>query len=172
MHTKKKVIAAVVGGLAAVALTVLPADAGGDSRAKGSGRMSDLLPDTAQPTDGAHATARAFEHPNGTTVVLELSGLDASIAGTELGAHVHTGTCVKGNGAAAGPHYNAGGGISDETEVWLDFVVQTNGRGYAVANVPFFIPAGGAHALVVHAMHTDHGTGAAGARWACLKLDF
>ena len=76
-------------------------------------------------------------------------------------------------GAAVGATVGAvAGGISDETEVWLDFTIQPNGTGAAVATVPFTIPEGAAGAVVIHAMHTDHVTGAAGARWACLPVQF
>jgi Cu-Zn family superoxide dismutase len=112
------------------------------------------------------------ERAGQTTVTLKVQGLDHAAAGTVLGAHVHAGSCVAGDGAAAGPHYNNGGGISDETEVWLDFTIQANGTGAATTTVPFTIPPGGAGAVVIHAMHTDHGTGLAGPRWACLPVEF
>jgi Cu/Zn superoxide dismutase len=96
-----------------------------------------------------------------------------------FGAHVHTGPCIAGEPAAAGPHFNitAVGGnppttISPATEVWLDFTIRANGTAHSNTKVPFTIPAGGAGAVVVHALPTDPATGAAGARLACLPAAF
>jgi Cu-Zn family superoxide dismutase len=56
--------------------------------------------------------------------------------------------------------------------VWLDFTV-TNGRtGHAVAIADFEIPAAAAQSIVIHALPTNPDTGAAGARMACLPLEF
>ena len=163
----------VVGVAAAVLLaTATAAGAGAPSRARGAGELRDLQLATAQPTDHATAQVVATEAGGSTTVTLKVQGLDHGFAGAELGAHVHVGSCVEGAGAAAGPHYNAGGGISDQTEVWLDFTIEANGTGSATATVPFVIPAGGAGAVVIHAMETDEATGTAGPRWACLPVQF
>lgn len=163
----------VVGiAVALVLATATAAGAGAPTRARGAGQLRDLLPATAQPTDHATAQVVATEWNGSTTVTLKVQGLDHAFAGDVLGAHIHRGSCVEGNGAAAGPHYNAGGGISDQTEVWLDFTIQANGTGDATATVPFTIPAGGAGALVIHAMETNDTTGAAGPRWACLPVQF
>ena len=58
--------------------------------------------------------------------------------------------------------------ISDKTEVWLDFVVDSDGRGQATARVPW-VPAPGEHAIVIHE-EADEASGVAGARQACLPL--
>jgi Cu/Zn superoxide dismutase len=97
-----------------------------------------------------------------------------------LGAHVHVGSCVAGDGAAAGPHYNSTGippvAVSDRTEVWLDFVIDSNGTAQAETTVPFLIAVGGAGSLVIHAAETSSGplppAGTAGPRWACLPVQF
>ncbi len=110
-----------------------------------------------------------------TVVRLKVEDLDRAAAGTVLGAHVHVGPCVAGNPSVAGPHYNAASPtqvINDQTEVWLDFEISRRGKGRAEAVVPFVIPPGGAMSVVIHALHTDHGTGLAGARWACLPVPF
>lgn len=169
--------AAVRGVGVATALllaTAIPAGAEGPFRAHGAGQLRDLQVTTAEPTDQATAQVTATESAGVTTVTLKVQGLDHGSAGQELGAHVHVGPCKAGDGAAAGPHYNTTGGstISDETEVWLDFVIARNGTARATATVPFIIPEGGAGSVVVHALHTDHATGAAGPRWACLPVRF
>jgi Cu/Zn superoxide dismutase len=138
-----------------------------------SGVLSDLSPSTADPTDGASATALVVSHlDRGSLVVLRVAGLDSLAAGTTYGAHVHVGPCVAGDGAAAGPHYNTTGGtvIDPSTEVWLDFTVRSSGSALAVALVPFVVPAGGARSIVIHAMSTMP-NGTAGARLACLPLE-
>lgn len=174
MSTLTRTAPRVIGVAAALLLAAAtPTSAAAPTSARGAGQLRDLLP-TTQPTDRATAQVTATESDGTTTVTLKVQGLDHDAAGTVLGAHVHTGTCVEGNGAAAGPHYNTTGGqvISDETEVWLDFTIRANGTGRATATVPFTIPTDGAGAVVIHAMHTDHTTGAAGPRWACLPVAF
>ena len=151
-----------------------PAGAASPTSARGAGQLRDLQVTTAQPTDHATAQVTATESGGTTTVTLKVQGLDHSSAGQELGAHVHVGPCKAGDGAAAGPHYNTTAGtiINDETEVWLDFVIAPNGTARATATVPFTIPEDAAGSVVIHALHTDHQTGAAGARWACLPVPF
>lgn len=173
--TRSRLVAPVVG--AALALTLLSpamAGAGAPSRARGAGELRDLQTATSQPTDHATAQVVATEAEGTTTVTLKVQGLDHGATGQTLGAHVHVGGCEAGNGGAAGPHYNSAGGstVSDETEVWLDFTVAANGTGRATATVPFTIAPGGAGSVVIHALHTDHVTGAAGARWACIPVAF
>ena len=142
-----------------------------------SGPLRDFQPATSNPTDDAQA--RLFAVPTGDSTVffLFVYGLDPSTAGTTFGAHIHTGPCVPGNGAAAGPHYNTTGGavITPETEVWLDFTVLPGGIAYAQTTVPFVIEPGTANSLVVHQLATQPGgsnPGFAGARLACLPVDF
>jgi Cu/Zn superoxide dismutase len=141
-----------------------------------AGPLSDLQA-TVDPTDGATARVQVTQHAGGSTASLLVWGLDRAAAGTTYGAHVHSGDCVAGNGAAAGPHFNIDvyNGepfplVTTATEVWLDFTVRGDGTGSAVAQVPFAIPAGAASAVVIHALPTD-ATGAAGARLACLSVD-
>jgi superoxide dismutase, Cu-Zn family len=113
---------------------------------------------------------------------LTIRGIDESAIGNEYGAHLHDGKCVAGDGTAAGPHYNTtrdangvAAVISDETEVWLDFDVNSEGNARTTANVPF-VPPLGEHSIVIHASHTLHETGpdgtvgTAGARLACLPF--
>jgi Cu/Zn superoxide dismutase len=140
-----------------------------------SGALSDLAPGTDNATDGASARVYAVPFANSTYVVLLVSGLDPEAARTTYGAHVHVGPCVEGDGAAAGPHYNAGGTPSPDTEVWLDFEVLPGGYGFAIAIVPFQIQEGAAQSVVIHAQPTQEGgatPGAAGARIACLPVAF
>ncbi len=167
-------VASAAAALLFVAAATAAAAPPAPVRTTGAGPLRDLQLAPAQPTDGGTAQVLATESGGTTTVTLKVQGLDRAFAGSVLGAHVHTGTCVAGDGAAAGPHYNSTGGtaISDETEVWLDFTIDTSGRGLATARVPFTIPAGGAGAVVIHAAHPDHVTGAAGPRLACLPVQF
>lgn len=163
----------IVGGAAAGAFVLaaaVPASAACARVVQSRGPLSDLSVATVDGTDGGHARAFGVVGQNRTVVVLAVGGL--TDPGTIHGAHVHTGPCVAGDGAAAGPHYNAGGGISASTEVWLDFEVKPAGRGFAFASVPFTIAPGAARSIVIHAAPTDPVTGAAGARLACLPLEF
>jgi Cu/Zn superoxide dismutase len=103
--------------------------------------------------------------------VLRVRGIDRDAAGTTYGAHLHSGACVPGDGAAAGPHYNSATPpvIDADHEVWLDFTATAGGTGRATAVVPF-VPVHGARSVVIHEAATDHGTGGAGARLACMPV--
>jgi hypothetical protein len=157
--------------LVGVMLVVLagPVLAGSGTFSKGP--LSDLQPISSQATDRAWAVASATVAEGRTIVRLNVKDLDRLAAGTTFGAHVHVGPCVEGDGAAALGHYNHGGGVSAETEVWLDFTVTEGGTGHATAIVPFEIPEGAASSIVIHALPTA-ADGSAGARLACLPLEF
>ena len=173
----RRSIAIGVAVAAALALqTATPASAA-STRARGAGELRDLQTATEQPTDHATAQVVAVESGGSTTIQLKVQGLDHDAVGIELGAHVHVGSCVTGDGGAAGPHYNSTGTTPTAlNEVWLDFVVDANGTASAETTVPFVIPAGGAAAVVIHADETSTGplppAGVAGPRWACLPLQF
>jgi Cu/Zn superoxide dismutase len=161
----------IAGALVATSLMAGSIPAGASGVIVSRGPLRDLAPTTTNATDGAHASVIAYNGGDRTLVLLIVRGMDRNAAGTTFGAHVHVGPCVAGNGAAAGPHYNAGGPASPETEVWLDFTVTGGGSGVAKTVVPFVIPPGAAASVVIHAMPTDP-MGAAGARQACLPVEF
>lgn len=155
---------------AMVAAGALPAMAGVAIFSKAN--LSDLST-AVDPTDGAWAVASATVAEGRTVVVLNVKGLDAEQTGRTLGAHVHIGPCVAGAGAAALGHYNSlAGGISPDTEVWLDFTITAGGTGHAQAVVPFEIDSGTARSIVIHRDPTAAVTGVAGPRLACIPLEF
>lgn len=125
--------------------------------------------DAANGLEAATATVQLVEGDDGTMVRLAIDGIQPSLAGRTLGAHVHTGPCTT-TLTDAGGHYNHGGGISPRTEVWLDFRVTTSGQGHSATHVPFTIAPGDAQSVVIHADPTAP-NGAAGARLACLGVD-
>ena len=141
---------------------------------RASGPLSDLQPAETGPFDGATAAVQIVASAKGSHALLRVRGIDGA-DGRTFGAHLHSGPCVAGNGAAALGHYNtdvlAGvtpPEVSEQTEVWLDITVD-DGAGTATASVPF-VPVAGERSVVVHALATDHHTGAAGARRACLPV--
>lgn len=168
--TARRLLGALVVAGATTALLATGAAAEPPS-GRGAGQLRDLQLATEQATD--HATAQVFAYESGgsTTVTMKVQGLAHDAAGNRYGAHIHVGPCVAGQGAAAGPHYNAGGGVSEATEVWLDFTVQANGTADASTTVPFTIAPGTAQSVVIHALPTDP-SGAAGPRIACLPVEF
>jgi len=173
MHDTTKTGRRMLGALVAAGMAtgLLATGAAATPSPRGAGLLSDLQPATEEPTDGARARVRTQERDGATRVALRLRGLDPAAAGNRYGAHIHVGPCVAGNGALAGPHYNVGGGVSDETEVWLDFTIEADGTATAETRVPFTIAPGTAQSLVIHALPTDP-TGAAGPRMACLPVEF
>ncbi len=89
----------LAGGATALALTLGAGPAlAGLSVVRTAGPLSDLS-SAPNPTDGAHGRLVAVAPGNGTTyLVFVVTGLDPEAAGTILGAHVHVGPCVAGNG--------------------------------------------------------------------------
>ena len=176
MNKAKRRGLVISGVMSATALASTAVAIGADVR--GAGELRDLQTATEQPFD--HATAQATAAPNGdgTTVTLKVQGIDHSAAGSTFGAHVHSGSCVIGTGSVAGPHYKHDANVaSTNNEVWLDFTVEANGTAHAETDVGFAIPAGGASAVVIHALPTNASSdpllaGTAGARWACLPVLF
>lgn len=173
-----RIPSALVGGVTAAALAALamasPA-ASTSPTAHFRDLLRDLQPAQADPFDGAAAHVSIASGHRTSTVNLHVSGVTGAV-GSTYGAHLHLGPCIAGNPAAALGHYNtdvlAGRTpvrISESTEVWLDFTVTDEGTGNAVAVVPFRIVPG-TRSVVVHALATDHHTGTAGIRLACLPV--
>lgn len=180
MTTKRTFAALVFTTVTAMVVTTAAPAGADDGYVAAEGELRDLDTAAINPTDGAYAQFIAFGIAEaGTHAVLVVTGLAESAAGTTLGAHVHSGSCVAGQPATAGPHYNTEGptgaanpALADEEhEVWLDFTVNPGGFGIGWASVPFVIPAGGAHAVVIHRDPTGAG-GVAGPRLACLPVEF
>lgn len=160
---------------AAAVLAVGSVAAAAPWKVQSTGKLTDLSIASPAVTDGAqaHVTAEEIEG-GGTRVRLLVTGFDHDAVGNTYGAHVHVGTCVENTGGAAGGHYNHDGGPATElNEVWLDLTVRRGGIAETIAEVPFAIPAGAARSVVVHAQPTaTDGSGFAGARLACLPVDF
>jgi superoxide dismutase, Cu-Zn family len=139
--------------------------------------LRDLHPLSAGPLDQAWARVQLLTYKGTSTVTLRVRDIDPAVAGHTFGAHLHAGPCVAGDGAAAGPHYNADvvagrvpATVSAQTEVWLDFTVSRTGSGSARAVVPF-VPRPGNRSIVIHQDPTDH-HGVAGPRVACVPLSW
>ena len=170
------VATATVGCVGALLLSGPPtlATSHAGAKVRAHGVLQDLSPTTSDPTDGATARVTANPQDDGsTTVVLHVQGLQRLEDRPTLGAHVHVGPCVAGDGPAAGPHWRIGPAapVSDRTEVWLDITLTGGGTGTAVAHVPFQVPVGSARSVVVHQLPTKS-DGTAGSRLACLGVPF
>jgi Cu/Zn superoxide dismutase len=176
MLVRRPLRALSAAALLAPTLALAAPAAAADPLVHHHGRLTDLQVAVDAPTDGATGSVSAWRTPDGTTVVLRLRGMPRDAAGERYGAHVHVGPCVEGQGGEAGAHYNITGQppteVSADTEVWLDFTIGRGGTAYAIAEVPFTIPAGAARSVVVHAEPTDPDTGGAGGRIACLPVRF
>ena len=170
---------AVAATVALAALTAAGA-ASADERGpvvRSSGRLADLQGDVRGPFVEASGAFQLVVAAHGSHGLLRVRHIGPAAEGATFGAHLHMGPCVNGDGAAAQGHYNtdvvagvpvALAAINEHTEMWLDFTV-VDGAGSAVAHVPF-VPLAGARSVVVHARATDHHTGLAGARLACLPV--
>jgi hypothetical protein len=183
----------VLGGLAGSALVL-----GGTQAASGAieakswfrDTLTDLL--TADgPFDSAKAKITITERTNGsTTFRIRVRGINPSIEGTTLGAHLHVGQCLEGSGSLAGGHYNhdvvVGGKklpaadvapehtarIGPETEVWFDLVPDQGGVAFDETTVPFVpVDPDGVMSVVIHDGPTNPANGTAGTyRQACFPL--
>lgn len=170
---------AAAGALGAAALLAVAVAAPGEAgipTVVSRGELTDLHTDGTSPFDGASAQVTLASSAAGATATLHVWGVASGAQDDTFGAHLHTGPCVTNSGASAGGHYNADvmAGtspvkISHLTEVWLDFTVNSNGLGLATAVVPF-TPTPGTRSVVIHAESTNHETGVAGARLACLPV--
>ena len=181
MRTGIRGRAAWIGAALAIGVVAIAAPAGADGStvARAADSVTPNPAFVANTMDAVNPTldAAAKVHivVNGgqggqSLVSLHVDGLPA---GRSFGAHLHRDTCSAGFG---GPHYQApdpanptSANADDQHEVWLDFTTNAEGRGRALAVVPFEIAAG-ARAVVIHqAEHTMTG-GVAGQRLACLDV--
>lgn len=166
---------AVVGG--AVMLVMAAPVAWGAAALVTRGPLADLQPAVSSPFDSARAQVALTRQGDKTTTVLTVHGIGAAALGHTYGAHLHEGVCRAGDGAAALGHYNHTKEqglpvvIDAATEIWLDFTVVGAGEGRAVSHVPF-APTPAARSVVIHAQPTDPITGTAGARLACLPVQW
>jgi superoxide dismutase, Cu-Zn family len=126
--------------------------------------------------EGASATAIMMGVDGSSYFRLRISGIKESASGKEYPAHLHEGPCVSGNGGAAGGHYNIQKEaqlptpwlVNDQTEVHLDFEVNSDGSARTTVNVPF-VPKSGSRSIVIHTDETPP-AGTSPARLACLPL--
>lgn len=120
---------------------------------------------------------------NGSTVTS--LGVDGLAPNRDYGAHVHTEPCGE-IGDDAGPHFQYFVDPNQPStdpryanpynEVWLDFTTSEDGDGFAGARVPWTFPDDRRPAsVVIHEHHTSMApgeAGTAGARLACINVDF
>lgn len=149
------------------------------------GFSRDLTTTPSTPADEIFDSARAKitinkETNSLTTFTIRVTGIDVTglDRGQTFGSHLHTGPCIEGSGASAGPHYNHDvarsanpAKIGRETEVWFDLVPDEDGMAYAKTTVPFVPVDNGEMSIVVHQLPTNPTTGAAGARQACFPVE-
>jgi Cu-Zn family superoxide dismutase len=130
---------------------------------------------------GATAAVVGTSGPHGTIVTLAVRGL---VPSRGYGAHVHTRTCGPAP-ADSGPHYQ---NVPDPrqpsvdpayanpaNEIWLDFTTDPAGNGAALSTVNWTFAGRQARSVVIHEHHTHTGdgqAGTAGARLACVKVEF
>ena len=144
-----------------------------------SGALTDLDPVVRSALDGASASATMFG-VRSTFFYLRVEGINEAAAGQRFGAHLHTGPCRTGLPLEAGGHYNVQlqaniipAAVSPDTEVWLDFRVNSDGEARSTESVPF-VPTVGERSIVIHrdpTMDSGAGVGTAGPRVACLPFD-
>lgn len=167
--------AGALGAAAVLAVALGASGEAGEPTVVSRGELTDLHTDVTSPFDRASAQVTLASSAAGATATLHVWGVASGAQGDRFGAHLHTGPCVTNSGSSAGGHYNADAiaetspvEVSDQTEVWLDFTVNSEGRGVATAVVPF-TPMPGTRSVVIHAHATDYPTGA-GDRLACLPV--
>jgi superoxide dismutase, Cu-Zn family len=169
---------AVAAGLAV--FVAAPALAGAD-RVSAEGR---LVPYASVVPEAATAQVEAvYDTTGNSTITLRVAGLAPN---TDYGAHAHAEPCGE-RPKDAGPDFAlvpnpdpAQDGDwayeNSENEIWLDFTTDDTGAATADTTVGWqFSPERRAGSVIIHAEHTTIGprdAGAAGARLACLSVDF
>jgi Cu/Zn superoxide dismutase len=186
---------AALGGVAGGALILAGTIAGTmGAGAATTYRYVDKLVDLSageRPFDSTTGKVTIVENDDGrTTFSIKVTGIDIDAADQLFGAHLHTGSCLEGNGAAAGPHYNTqlypAGSYATysaipvelktaNNEVWFDLVPSEEDGAASDQVTVDFVPVDldGVMSIVIHAEPTvDGGTlsGMAGAREACFPL--
>ena len=155
---------------------VASSDSSGMGWAHYSGYLTDLSPNTDDVFDGAKASAVMIGVEGSSFFRLQIKGIGRA-AGIEYPAHLHEGPCVAGQGALALGPYNtqqeagfpAPWTVNNQTEVHLDFKVNSDRSAQVSVNVPF-IPIPGQRSIVIHSDATLP-PGSSPARLACLPLD-
>ncbi len=140
------------------------------------GYLTDLSPSTDGVFDGAKASAVMIGLEGSSFFRLQITGIDERAAGKEYPTRLHKGPCVAGQAALALGHYNtqeeagspAPWPVNNQTEVHLDFRVNSDRSAQVSASVPF-IPAPEKRSIVIHAATPP--AGSSSARLACLPLD-
>ncbi len=121
---------------------------------------------------GAKIELKQIDADNSTIIQISVTNM-RNFAGRTVGAHVHQKACAA-DPAASGPHYANPAGDKNAAlasrEVWLDFTVDSLGRGIGVAVFDWKVKAGDANSVVIHAETTNAVTGGAGARILCTDL--
>ncbi len=170
----------LAAAVAAVGLfAASPAIAGADHAASSGPlvRYSPAVPQTAT----AKVTA-VYDSAGRSTITLHVKGLKPN---TKYGAHAHVYGCGLDPAASGGHYQNAIAPPNQSTnpayanprnEIWLDLTTNAAGNGTARTVVPWqFWADQRAESVVLHATHTSvapGSAGTAGARLACLDVDF
>jgi hypothetical protein len=182
----RRITKAALGGLAGCALvvgTMQAADGASTETYRYSGALRDVLA-TDGPFDSTHAKVTIVQDTDSTRFSIKITGIDISASGVLVGAHLHTGPCVEGNGAAALGHYNrqmvpagtltnyADTVKSPSTEVWFDLVPSEEDGAAAFETTAPFVPLDldGVMSIVVHIEPTQPVTGYASSRQGCFPL--
>jgi superoxide dismutase, Cu-Zn family len=141
------------------------------------GYLTDLSPSTDGVFDGARASVVMIGLEGGSSFRLQIAGIDEHAVGKQFPTRLHKGPCVAGQGSMASGPYNtqeesgfpAPWAVNNQTEVHLDFKVNSDRTAQVSANVPF-VPAPGRRSIVIHT-DTRPPAGSSSARLACLPLD-
>jgi Cu-Zn family superoxide dismutase len=133
------------------------------------------------PEGAAAAVAYLPAGEGRANVQLRVSGL---VPNRKYGAHVHTNRCGP-KPEDAGPHYQHQKDpvtpatnpkyANPRNEVWLDFTTDARGNGFAQTTQDWKFGDRHPHSVVIHTehTHTEPGhAGTAGARLACINVDF
>lgn len=157
-----------------------PALAGAD-HGRGDGPLVSYS--AAIPQDASARVTAVYDSAGRSTVRLHVKGLKPN---TTYGAHAHVNACGLTDPKAAGGHFQhilAPEGqaafpayANPRNEIWLDLTTNAAGNGVAKTTVGWqFSPDQRAQSVVIHELPTAIGptdSGTAGARLACLSVDF
>jgi len=141
----------------AIALTFVACSSSDENKTEAVSGQFELVSGAPVADQGVAGEATLERADGGTTVSLDVSGLEAEAAYV---AHLHTEGCDQAD--PGGPHFrfDASGGDEPPNEIHLEFNSDAEGDGKAEASSDREVPLGDAGSVVLHEAGADHMTSA------------
>ncbi len=153
MRDPMRIAAALATVVAACALAACGSSSSSEDETEAVTGQVKALPSAPAGDKNVAGEATLERADGGTTISLEVSGLEPSI---DYVAHLHTGGCDQAD--PGGPHFkfDANGGDEPPNEIHLGFRSGADGSGEDTATSNREVPAGEAGSIVIHEAEAEH----------------